>query len=139
MVLPMNARTLVVFLLSSSLAACCGNTLSPAQRARSSLTNAFYVQQQIWFAYRAEGVPVPSEIEAISAKVRRWWHTMDNTGPGLLTGLDVAEPDKPRRIVNGTDGVALAYIEAMKTQGDPIQQLVVELVRLSCRKNADQE
>jgi hypothetical protein len=95
------------------------------------LNNAYYVQQQVFLAYQAEGVPMPKELEATSATVRAWWHTMEFAGPDLATALDLVEPGKPRRIVYGQDGVALAYSEAMKAQGNPSEKLIRELVRLA--------
>jgi hypothetical protein len=95
------------------------------------LNNAYYVQQQVFLAYQAEGVPMPKELEATSAIVRAWWHTMEFAGPDLATALDLVEPGKPRRIVYGQDGVALAYSEAMKAQGNPSEKLIRELVRLA--------
>ena len=131
MVFPMIRRIACACLVFFTFGACSGPGRSHADDARNSLNNAYFVQQQVFLAYQAEGVPMPKELEATSATVRAWWQTMEFAGPDLATALDLVGPGKPRRIVYGQDGVALAYSEAMKAQGNPSEKLIRELVRLA--------
>ena len=59
MVFPMIRRIACACLVSFAFGACSGPGKSHADDARNGLNNAYYVQQQVFLAYQAEGVQMP--------------------------------------------------------------------------------